>query len=169
MKEYKVGDYLVHETNGVCCVDEIKEMALAGKGSEKLYYILVPVYHTKSQVVTPVKSEKARVRDVKPREELEELFDKVIELEVIEADNDRQRGEKYKEKIACFEPLELARIVKTVYLRRLVRIQEGKKVMAQDEKMLDIAGKKLFEEMAFAFDEDIEDVRNRFLERIKLD
>ena len=37
------------------------------------------------------------------------------------------------------------------------------------EKMLDIAGKKLFEEMAFAFDEDIEDVRNRFLERIKLD
>ena len=168
MKEYKVGDYLVHETNGVCCVDEIKEMALAGKGSEKLYYILVPVYHTKSQVVTPVKSEKARVRDVKPREELEELFDKVTELEVIEADNDRQRGEKYKEKIACFEPLELARIVKTVYLR-LVRIQEGEKVMAQHEKMLDIAGKKLFEEMAFSFDEDIEDVRNRFLERIKLD
>ena len=63
----------------------------------------------------------------------------------------------------------MARIVKTVYLRRLVRIQEGKKVMAQDEKMLDIAGKKLFEEMAFSFDEEIDDVRDRFLDRIKLD
>lgn len=169
MKEYKVGDYLVHETSGVCQVDEIKEMALAGRGSEKLYYILVPVYHTKSQVVTPVKSEKTRVRDVKPRKELEELFDIVLDLEVIEADNDRQRGEKYKEKIACFEPLELARIVKTVYLRRLLRIQEGKKVMAQDEKMLDIAGKKLFEEMAFSFEEEIDDVRDKFLDKIKLD
>lgn len=169
MKEYKVGDYLVHETNGVCTVNEIKEMALAGRGSEKLYYILAPVYHTKSQVVTPVHSDKVRVRDVKPKEELEKLYDEVLDLDIIEADNDRQRGEKYKEKIACFEPLELARVVKTVYTRRLLRIKEGKKVMAQDEKMLDIAGKKLFEEMAFSFHEDIDDVRNKFLDKIKID
>ena len=169
MKEYKVGDHLVHETNGVCTVDEIKEMALAGRGSEKLYYILAPVYHSKSQVVTPVQSDKVRVRDVKPKEELEKLYDEVLELDLIEADNDRQRGEKYKEKISCFEPIELARIVKTVYTRRLLRIKEGKKVMAQDEKMLDIAGKKLFEEMAFSFDEDIEDVKDKFLSRITIE
>ena len=74
MKEYKVGDYLVHETNGVCVVDEIRTMALAGKGSEQLYYVLSPVYSSKSQVVTPVQSTKARVRDVKSKEELEQLL-----------------------------------------------------------------------------------------------
>ncbi len=168
MKKYKVGDYLMHETNGVCTVEEVKEMALQGKGSEKLYYILNPVYQTKSQVVTPVESVKSRVRDVKSREEMEKLVDIVQDLDVIEADNDRQRGEVYKERIAMFEPLELARIVKTVYLRRLARIADGKKVMAQDEKMLDIAGKKLFEEMAFSFGEEIENVRTRFLEGLNL-
>ncbi len=168
MKEYKVGDYLVHETNGVCTVDEIKEMALSGRGSEKLYYILSPVYSSKSQVVTPVISDKVRVRDVKPKEELEQLYTVVLDLDVIEVDNDRKRGEIYKEKIACFEPVEWARVVKTVYTRRLERLKDGKKVMAQDEKMLDIAGKKLFEEMAFSFDEEIDSVRDKFLSQITI-
>ena len=169
MKEYKVGDYLVHETNGVCVVDEIQTMALAGKGSEQLYYVLSPVYSSKSQVVTPVQSTKARVRDVKPKEELEQLYDTVLDLEVIDVDNDRKRGEAYKEKIACFEPIELARVVKTVYTRRLYRLKDGKKVMAQDEKMLDIAGRKLFEEMAFSFDEEVDEVRDKFLSKITID
>ncbi|MCR4610992.1 MAG: hypothetical protein K5644_03745 [Lachnospiraceae bacterium] len=169
MKEYKIGDYLVHETNGVCTVKDIKEMALSGRGSEKLYYILSPVYSSKSQVVTPVQSDKVRVRDVKPKEELEKLYSVVLDLDTIEVDNDRKRGEVYKEKIACFEPIELARIVKTVYKRRLYRIKDGKKVMAQDEKMLEIAGKKLFEEMAFSFDEDVDEVKTKFLSQIKID
>ena len=169
MKEYNVGDYLVHETSGVCEVEEIKEMALFGKGSEALYYILAPVYSSKSQVVTPVQSDKARVRDVKPKEELEQLYTIVHDLDMIEVDNDRKRGEVYKEKIACFDPVELARVVKTVYTRRLCRLKDGKKVMAQDEKMLDIAGKKLFEEMAFSFEEEIDDVRDKFLKCITID
>lgn len=168
MKQYNVGDYLMHETNGVCSVDDIKEMALQGKGSEKMYYILVPVYHSKSQVITPVESTKARIRDVKSKNEMLELYDIVKDLDVIEADSDRQRGELYKEKIALFDPIELARVVKTVYLRRLSRLADGKKVMAQDEKMLDIAGKKLFEEMAFSFNEDVEDVREKFLDELTL-
>lgn len=169
MKEYEVGDCLVHETNGVCKVVEIKEMALSGRGSERLYYILAPVYSTKSQVVTPVQSDKARLRDIRPKEELEKLYDIVPELDVIEVDNDRKRTEAYKERVACFEPLELARVVKTVYSRRLSRLKEGKKVMAQDEKMLEIAGRKLFEEMAFSFQEDVDGVRDKFLNLITID
>ena len=34
---YKVGDYIMHETSGVCQVKEISEKALHGKGSERMY------------------------------------------------------------------------------------------------------------------------------------
>ncbi len=162
MKKYQVGDYLMHENSGVCRVAEIVEMALSGKGTEKLYYTLTPVFQKGSQVFTPVEDSRVRVRDVKPREEIEALLDQIADLEVIWEDNDRVRAEKFKEHMAMFEPLELARVVKTVHVRKQIRIRQGKKVMSSDEKVLQIAGKKLFEEMAFALDEEITAVEEKF-------
>ncbi len=162
VKKYEVGDYLVHENNGVCQVKAIQTLALSGKGSEREYYSLVPVFHRDSQVITPVDSDKVRVRDVKSANEMHEIMSQMSELDVIEESNDRQRAEKYKEHIGTFEPVELARVVKTVYERRLIRMRQGKKIMSQDERVLATAGKKLFEEMAFVLKEDVKTVEEDF-------
>ncbi len=169
VKKYEVGDYLVHENSGVCQVKAIQTMALSGKGSEREYYSLVPVFHRDSQVITPVDSDKVRVRDVKSAKEMHEIISQMKDLDVIEEANDKQRAEKYKEHIGLFEPVELARVVKTVYERRLVRMKQGKRIMSQDERVLATAGKKLFEEMAFVFDMDLKTIEDDFYKVLKED
>ena len=168
MKKYEIGDYLMHESSGVCQVAEITEMALSGKGSEKMYYSLVPVFQKGSQVFTPIDGAKVRLRDVTSREDIEALLVKVPDLDVIWEDNDRARAEKFKEHMALFEPEELARVVKTVHIRKEIRIRAGKKVMSSDEKVLAVAGKKLFEEMAFALNEDLLEAEKLFYKGLTL-
>ncbi len=156
----------MHESAGVCQVAAIEEMALQGRGSEKMYYLLQPVFQDGSQVITPIEGAKVRIRDVKSKEEIQELLNHVEELEVIHEKNDRIRQEKFKEEIALFDPEPLAGVVKTVYLRKQMRIAAGKKVMSSDEKVLQVAGKKLFEEMAFALDQKMSEVQTTFYENL---
>ena len=162
---YKVGDYLMHEGSGVCQVKDICEKALAGRGSEKMYYSLEPVYDKGGQVFTPVDSGK-RIRDISTRGEMEELLDSVPDLGIIDEENTRLRAEKFKAKISEFEPGSLASVVKSIYLHQQVRLAIGKKPMSSDERIMDIAGRKLFEEMAFAMDLDIDEVRDDFFLRL---
>ncbi len=165
MKEYKVGDYLVHESSGVCKVCEIKEQALQGKGSEKLYYSLEPVFSRGSHILTPVDT-KVRIRDVTSVAEFDALLDRVPSMEVIVEENSRVRAEIYKAQISLFDNDALARVLKTVYLRKVQRLASGKKVMSSDEKVMQIAGKKLFEEMAFARKCEVAEVEDMFFERL---
>ena len=165
MKQYEVGDFIVHETSGVCLVVEICEKALQGRGSEKLYYSLEPVFSKGTRLTTPVDT-KVRIREVIPPEEFEALLDRVPEFPMLHEENTRARTEMFKEEIAKFDIDALATVLKTVYLRKELRIAEGKKVMASDEKIINLASKKLFEEMAFSMDLPMEEVAERFYERI---
>ncbi len=165
MKEYKIGEYLVHENNGVCKVCDISKQALQGRGSEKMYYSLEPVFSRGSHILTPVDT-KVRIRDVTSVSDFNALLDRVPDMEMIVEENSRVRAEIYKAQISLFDNDALARVLKTVYLRKVQRIASGKKVMSSDEKVLQIAGKKLFEEMAFARKCEIAEVEEMFFERL---
>ena len=159
--KYAIGDYLMHENSGVCQVTDISEMALTGKGSEQLYYSLTPVFQKGSKIFTPVEA-KVRIRDVKSEEEMKELLDEAKDIEIIEEENNKVRAEIFKEMIDAFDPHVLAKVVKTVYVRKQRRIAAGKKVMSSDERVMQVAGKKLFEEMAFAMQKERSEVEAAF-------
>ena len=67
-----------------------------------------------------------------------------------------------------FTPEALAKVVKTVLIRKWQRINSGKKVMAVDEKILSVAGRKLYEEMAFSMGTDIAKAQHLFENAVKL-
>ena len=157
----------MHESAGVCRVLAIEEMALQGRGSEKLYYSLEPVFQSGSHVITPVEGAKVRIRDVKSQKEIENLLSSLDEIEFIDENNDRARAERFKEEIAYFDPRPLAGVVKTAYLRKHIRIASGKKVMSSDEKVLQNVWKKLFEEMAFALNTDMDSASDRFFSALE--
>ena len=163
---YKVGDYLMHESSGVCQVKEISEQALMGKGSERLYYNLEPVFQKGSQIMTPVDS-KARIRDVKSAEEIQALLEQLPSLEVVGVENNRQRTEKFKEIISEFTPGAVAVVVKSVYLHQEQRLAAGKKAMSSDERVMEVASRRLFEEMAFVLDQTLDEVKDTFFEMLE--
>lgn len=164
---YQIGDYLVHENSGVCKIVDIDDMELMGRGSKKTYYCMSPVFKEGAMVFTPVDGGNARLRSVASADAFHDILDNLDDLDVIEAPNDRVRQELFKEVLREFSPEAMSRVVKTALVRKWDRIASGKKVMAQDEKVLNGAGKKLFEEMAFSLDCEVDEVQNIFEEKIK--
>lgn len=164
---YKIGDYVVHESSSVCQIDDIVDMELAGKGSMRTYYTMTPVFKSGAQVFTPVEGSKLKLREVTPAEQFAKIMDEIGELDIIDEENDRLRAEKFKNRMSEFTPEAIASVVKTVLVRKWARIASGKKVMASDEKVLAIAGKKLYEEMSFTMDKTISEVQNMFEDRVR--
>ena len=155
----------MHDTSGVCQITDISEMALQGKGSEKLYYLMSPIFQTSSRIFTPV-DQAQRIRNVSSRADMEQLIDHVPDLEIVEEENNKVRTELFRDMMNQFDPTVLATVVKTVYIRKQRRIAAGKKVMSSDEKVMAVAGKKLFEEMAFALQEERSHVEEMFFGRL---
>ncbi|MCR5581968.1 MAG: CarD family transcriptional regulator [Pseudobutyrivibrio sp.] len=165
--DYQVGDYLVHEGSGVCQIEDIDDMELMGKGSRKTYYCMSPVFKAGAKVFTPIVGSTVRLRPVAKLEAFTTILDNIDKLECIEENNDRALQEKFKEVMSEFTPESMARVVKTVLIRKWQRIAAGKKVMALDEKTLSVAGRKLYEEMAFAMHKDIPYAQHLFEEAVK--
>ena len=165
--DYRVGDFLVHEGSGVCKIEDIDDMELMGKGSRKTYYCMSPVFKAGAKVFTPIDGSTVRLRPVADVARFTKILDTIDEIECIVEPNDRMLQDKFKEVMSEFTPEAMARVVKTVLVRKWQRIASGKKVMALDEKILNVAGRKLFEEMAFAMDKDVPFVQNLFEEALK--
>ncbi|WP_033154451.1 CarD family transcriptional regulator [Pseudobutyrivibrio ruminis] len=165
--EYQVGDYLVHEGSGVCQIEDIDDMELMGKGSRKTYYCMSPVFKAGAKVFTPISGSSVRLRPVAKQETFTRILENIDNIECIEEPNERALQEKFKEVMGEFTPESLAQVVKTVLIRKWQRIAAGKKVMALDEKTLSVAGRKLYEEMAFSMGKDITFAQNLFEEAVK--
>lgn len=165
--EYQVGDFLVHEGSGVCQVEDIDDMELMGKGSKKTYYCMSSVYKAGAKVFTPVTGSTVRLRPVADEATFTNILENIDDIECISESNDRLLQEKFKEVMAEFTPEAFARVVKTVLIRKWQRIQSGKKVMALDEKTLNVAGRKLYEEMAFSMGRDVADAEHLFEDAVR--
>ena len=165
--EYQVGDFLVHEGSGVCQIEDIDDMELMGKGSRKTYYCMAPVFKEGAKVFTPITGSTVKLRPVAEEARFNYILDNIDEIECIKEPNDRMLQEKFKEVMSEFTPEALARVVKTVLLRKWQRLESGKKVMALDEKTLSVAGRKLYEEMAFAMHKDIPYAQHLFEDALK--
>ena len=164
---FQKGEYVVHENSGVCRVEEISEMAMSGRGSEKLYYTLVPKLEESSHIYTLVDAPKVRVRQVMSREEIEQLLNLIPDVEIRWEKNDKVRTLRYKEALAAFEPEKLLEVIKTIYWGKQKRLKEGKKILTGDERYYQIAGRKLYDEIAFALEIDIKQAERIVLDRIR--
>jgi CarD family transcriptional regulator len=97
---------------------------------------------------------------------MQALLENAASVDSIEIKNNREFQDKVKSIIADFDPNALASVVKTVYVRNKTRIKNGKKAMSQDERFLQLAGKKLFDEMAFVLNQKHEVVERAFFTTI---
>ncbi|MBQ5426141.1 MAG: CarD family transcriptional regulator [Pseudobutyrivibrio sp.] len=165
--DYQVGDYLVHEGSGVCQIEDIDDMELMGKGSRKTYYCMSPVFKAGAKVFTPIVGSTVRLRPVAGLDTFTRILDNIDDIKCIEGANERALQDKFKEVMAEFTPESMASVVKTVLIRKWNRIAAGKKVMAMDEKILNLAGRKLYEEMAFAMGKDVQYAQHLFEDAVK--
>ena len=155
---YKIGDIVVYGTEGVCEIFDITEKTF---GKEKIeYYVLKPVNKTEETVYVPRYNEKvlARMRHILTQAEVDALLEaepaELTEWEPV----DRERQKIYKEILLCGTISDILNMTRTLYLRQLELQERGKKLHAVDERFMNEAEKMLFEELAYIYKIQTEEV-----------
>lgn len=163
---YKIGDYVVKPSSGVCRVDNIMHLDMSGVDRNRLYYLLVPVNDENGKIYYPVDSSAQQIRKVMTSQEAYELIERIPDIQEISISNDKLREQKYREVVKGIEPESLLSIIKTTYLRKKNRLEKGKKNTVADENYLNLAEKMLFSELCLVLGKEKDEVHNLIAESV---
>lgn len=164
---FEKGDYIIYGNAGVCRVEGVTTMDIADVPKDRLYYILYPEGKTERKIFIPVDNPKSVVRKLISKAEAEKLIDEIPEIETLNIVSDKLREEKYKECIRSCDNRELIRIIKTIYLRKKKRMQQGKKATNIDKNYLRFAEEKLYSELSLILGIQKSDMENYITARIQ--
>lgn len=166
---FKVGDYIVYGSVGVCKVEKVGSVEFSGIGKDRQYYTLLPVYTKGSTVFTPVDNKKVLMRPIISKEEAMELIHDIQNIELLWMDDDTRREAVYKEALQKQDCKELIKIIKTTYQRKQSKLAEGKKVPIGDEKYFKLAEDYLYGELAISFGMEKEQVKEFIIDNVTQD
>jgi len=164
---FEIGDYIIYGSQGVCKVENIGPMNMGGIKTERLYYTLLPIYISGSKVYTPIDNEKVILRAVISKDEAMQLLKEIPKLEQIDVTDEKSREQLYKDALASCDCRELVKIIKTLYLRKKERLEDGKKVTAVDERYFKMAEDSLYGELAIALGMERDEVETYITDFLK--
>lgn len=164
---FSVGDYVVHGNSGVCKVDEIQ--TIDSGGSERNYYILIPLYTSGSRLFVPVDSKKVVTRAVMTKNDAEKLISDFNNIDELLVENDKKREEVYKEALRSCDCRQWIQLIKTSYHRNQTRLMNGKKATTSDERYLQMAEDNLFGELAIPYNMTKSEVEEYFISKVSLE
>lgn len=147
---FEKGQLIMCGGHGVCRVVSITDNPVDRRDKVRKYYVLEPLFEKASTIYTPVDNDKVIMRRVMTKEEAEELTKRVTEIDTVWIQEEKKREQMYKEAIRTYDCRSLVQVIKTLYIRKQNRIQEGKKVLSSDEQYLRKAEELLYSEMSVA-------------------
>ncbi len=147
---FEVGELIMCGGHGVCRVTAITGNPIDKQDKERKYYILDPVFEKGSTIYTPVDNEKIVMRKIMDERAAKLLIGRIPDIETVWIKEEKTREQMYKEAIRTYDCQSLVRIIKTLYLRKQDRVQQGKKVLSSDEHYLKKAEELLYSEMSLA-------------------
>lgn len=164
---YKKNDVVVYGTEGICTITDIAELKFGGEKSE--YYILSPVSKAENTVYVPKNNEKVlnRMRRIISRDEAGHLLDSMPVTPMEWIVNDRERQAAYKDILLCGKPMEVLRMVSSLYTRQREQLSVGKKLHASDERFLRDAERMLFNEIGYAMGLSSSEVLSIVMKKIR--
>lgn len=161
---FKKGDFVVNTNNGICEINDIVTMNMSG--SDKDYYLLIPIAEQTAKVYVPIDLAAQRIRHAMCKDEALALIEDIKNINETYIENEKEREKTYKEALNSREPKRLVGIIKTLYLRKQERVEAGKKNTAVDERYFKLAENHLHTELAFALQVDKEKVQEMILKSL---
>lgn len=161
---FNVGDRIIYGNTGVCTVESIGPIELGG--SEKMYYTLRPYYKGGGTIFTPVDNVKVVMRPILSKDETMEIIDNIDEIAPLEIQNEKLIENEYKEGMKTCDCRDLISVIKTIYNRQQVRIAEGKKTTATDERYFKIAEDSLYGEFGVVLDMTRDEVKKIISDKV---
>lgn len=143
---YGTGDTVVYAGSNVCKIAEIRPMKVGG--SEKLYYVLKPVFEPQSTVYHPFDGGEDKLTLPIDAATANEILSAPVEIKWIE--DDRLRHEEFTQILKNGSCAEVVSVVKLIFARKKKSKAENKKLRAADERTLNDGRRIVSEQIAFA-------------------
>lgn len=164
---FEIGEYIVYGVKGVCQVEDITHIDIAGADKNRLYYVLAPIGESSGKIYAPTDNQKVMMRRIISKEEADRLIEELPQIEMLWVPNDKQREAKYKEALNTCDYRAWVSIVKTLYTRKQERVAQGKKVTALDERYMRTAENELYSELSLTLGIPKTEMENYIRERLK--
>lgn len=146
---YDKGEYIIYGRSGICRIEDITHLNIAGADKKRLYYVLAPLNIKGNRVYFPVDKKDANARRVITEQEAWALLDEIPGIPEIGVTNEKLREDSYKQAVNSCDYRQWVAVIKTLYRRKQQRIAQGKKMGATDERYLKMAEDALYGELAF--------------------
>ena len=157
---YKSGDVVVYGRD-VYRIKDVKDNYLF----DKTYYIMNPI--DDDSLVTSVSVDTTSyLRDVITKEEAEELIAKIPSIEIVQA-SDRDIEYEYKQLLRENTLEALIKIIKTTYMRNMMRQNQNKRISEKDEQYFNQAERRLYNELSISLHLTFDDTKQYVIDSVE--
>ncbi|HHZ05451.1 MAG TPA: CarD family transcriptional regulator [Clostridiales bacterium] len=149
---FEINDTIFYGGDGVCTITEISKKKCGT--NTFLYYVLKPLYQNNSTIFVPVNNESlvSKMRNVLTKDEAYNIINALPIKYDIWTDNKNERLQTFKEILASGNPLDLIKLITTLYNHQKEQVLLGKRLNRSDEQQLKDAEKMLYDEFAVALE-----------------
>lgn len=156
---FSVGDLIIYGSMGVCTVTDIRVTELPG--SQRECYVLKPHYVANSTVYAPVEGNPVKMRHLLEPSQIQALIDGLPGIEPFPISKEKQEMYNiYRGAIKSADCLSLAKLLKTLYEKKMRLMEQRKIIPSAEKEYFDTAEKMLYGEVASALQMPIDEVQD---------
>ncbi len=155
---FKINDYILYKRE-VCLIKDLKKNYYQGKD----YYVLSPISDESLTLNVPADSKD--IQNILTKEQALDVIKSIKDVEIIDTD-DKSLENTYKELLSTHNTLDLAKIIKTAYIRNQNRLNSGKKIGDKDNNYFNIAEKYLYTTLGISLNMTSEECKNYIIDYI---
>lgn len=151
---FKAGEYIIYNNN-VCRIKEIRN---------KEFYVMNPVDDESLTITLPVDNNS--IKEVMNKKEALNLIDNILDVEVLDIDG-KLLEKEYKKLIKSDDIYDKIKIIKTLYMRNIIRENNGKKLSETDNNYLNKAEKVVYNELAISLNKSFDETKEFIINTLK--
>lgn len=156
---YKENEYVMYK-NDVCFIKEIKTI------NNNKYYVLIPLNDKTLIINTPVINKQNYIRNIISKKDALNLINEIKYITPLDTTNKNLENE-YKELLNTNDKKNLIKIIKTIYLKNIEKINNNKKICDKDKYYFEKAEMYLYNELSISLNKNVMEIKNLIKEKCK--
>ncbi|MBQ5319771.1 MAG: hypothetical protein J6K17_11815 [Oscillospiraceae bacterium] len=145
---FKNGEYVVYGSGEICRIEEVTERCFDGVTKVR-YYKIVPNEYRNSAYYVPIDNAEKEIRRILTKEEILEIIDSISQAEAVWYSDKNERKNYFESVLHGDDFTSLVGMIKSIYEERIKRSNDGKKLIAADERAFSAAEHIIHGEFAF--------------------
>ena len=165
---YQIGDTVMHPSEGVCCVEDIRPICFSGS-IPRNYYVLRPsMDHSSGTVYLPIERGNTILRRLLSREDILGMIHGSASYAGLWENDARLRKDKFTSILHEGNYAKLIQMIREIYEHHEQRLADGKKLPVTDEHILSDAERLVHQEFSCVLKMSLEDTVQFILKELNV-